>query len=190
MKSEKPKKTVSVDKSPEVIKTDYYTFAEPPDGIMLDLGKSFGPVTVVYETYGVLNDKKDNAILVLHALSGDAHAAGFREGDFRLGWWDNMIGPGKAFDTDKYFIICSNALGGCMGSTGPSSKNPDNGNRYGLDFPMITIKDMVTVQKKLIDHLGIKRLLSIAGGSMGGMQALQWVASYGLVLGNFSSNEI
>ena len=135
-------------------------------------------MTVAYETYGKLNNKKDNAILILHALSGDAHAAGWHEGDNKPGWWNNMIGPGKAFDTDKYFVICSNVLGGCMGTTGLPLKDLATGKPYGLDFPMITIGDMVDVQKHLIDHLGIEKLLSVAGGSMGGMQVLQWAASY------------
>jgi len=160
------------------VKTKYFTFAEPPDHLITESGAKLGPVTMAYETYGTLNARKDNAVLVLHALSGDAHAAGWHEGDKKPGWWDNMIGPGKAFDTDKYFIISSNVLGGCKGSTGPSSINPATGKPYGLDFPMITISDMVKVQKYLIDYLGIKKLLSLVGGSMGGMQVLQWVAEY------------
>jgi len=159
------------------VKTEYYTFSGP-DGIKLDSGAKFGPVTVAYETYGSLSKSKDNAILILHALSGDAHAAGWHDGDSKPGWWDNMIGPGKAFDTDKYFIICSNSLGGCMGTTGPSSEKPDGSGKYALDFPIITIKDMVEVQRHLIDHLGIEKLLAVAGGSMGGMQVLQWASSY------------
>ena len=115
---------------------------------------------------------------VFHALSGDAHAAGYHEGDDRPGWWDGMIGPGKAFDTNKYFVICSNVIGGCKGSTGPSSENPRTGRPYGLDFPMITIRDMVNAQAKLLDYLGIDKLLCVSGGSMGGMQALQWAVSY------------
>ena len=161
-----------------LVKTKYFTFAEPPDHLILESGAKLGPVTLAYEAYGALNARKDNAVLVLHALSGDAHAAGWHEGDKKPGWWDNMIGSGKAFDTDKYFIICSNVLGGCKGSTGPSSINPATGKPYGLDFPMITISDMVKVQKYLIDYLGIKKLLSLVGGSMGGMQVLQWVAAY------------
>ena len=163
---------------PGFVKTKYFKFAEPPDHLVLELGKKLGPVTLAYETYGTLNARKDNAVLILHALSGDAHAAGWHEGDKKPGWWDNMIGPGKAFDTDKYFVICSNVLGGCKGSTGPSSLNPAKGKPYGLDFPMITISDIVKAQKYLIDHLGIEKLLSLAGGSMGGMQVLQWVRSF------------
>lgn len=144
----------------------------------MESGARLGPVTLAYETYGTPNENRSNAILILHALTGDAHAAGFHEGGKEPGWWDNMIGPGKAFDTDKYFIVCSNVLGGCKGSTGPSSVNPKTGRPYGLDFPVVTIKDMVNAQHNLIDHLGINRLLSVSGGSMGGMQALQWVVSY------------
>jgi homoserine O-acetyltransferase len=161
-----------------IVETKYYTFAHDPQPFETEGGKTISPVTVAYETYGTLDADKSNAILVLHALTGDAHAAGLHEGDQNPGWWDNMIGPGKAFDTDKYFIICSNILGGCRGSTGPSSISPAKGKPYGLDFPLVTVKDMVNVQRSLVDYLGIDRLLSVAGGSMGGMQALQWVASY------------
>lgn len=158
-----------------LVKTEYFTFT---DKLMLESGKSLSPVTLAYETYGRLDQKKENAILITHALSGDAHAAGYHEGDDEPGWWESMIGPGKAFDTDKYFVICSNILGGCKGSTGPSSINPETGKPYGLDFPVITIADMVNAQRHLIDHLGIEQLLCVAGGSMGGMQVLQWAASY------------
>jgi len=161
-----------------VVETKYFQFAFPPNELTLENGEKLSPITVAYETYGKLNDQKSNAILILHALSGDAHAAGFHEGDERPGWWDDMIGPGKAFDTNKYFIICSNVLGGCKGTTGPSSFNPKTGKKYGLDFPIISISDMVNVQKHLIDHLEIDRLLSVAGGSMGGMQALEWLTAY------------
>lgn len=156
----------------------FFTFAAPPDELILDSGEKLGPITIAYETYGKLNAQRTNAILVLHALSGDAHATGFYNGDDKPGWWDEMIGPGKAFDTDKYFVICSNVLGGCKGTTGPSSINPATKWPYGLDFPTITIKDMVKAQKHLIDYLGIEKLLCVVGGSMGGMQALQWAASY------------
>jgi homoserine O-acetyltransferase len=161
-----------------VVETQYYTFAHPPDELKLEGGKSLGPVTLAYETYGRLNADKSNAILVCHALSGDAHAAGVHDGEDNPGWWEDMIGPGKALDTDRYFVICSNVIGGCKGSTGPSSINPKTGKPYALDFPMITVADMVNAQRHLIDHLGIGKLLSVAGGSMGGMQVLQWVASY------------
>ncbi len=161
-----------------VVQTNYFHFALPPDEFTLESGEKLGPITVAYETYGTLNDQRSNAILILHALSGDAHAAGFHKGDEKPGWWDDMIGPGRAFDTDKYFIICSNVLGGCKGTTGPSSINPNTGKKYGLDFPIISISDMVNVQKHLIDHLEIDQLLSVAGGSMGGMQALEWLTAH------------
>ncbi len=161
-----------------VMETTYFHFALPPDELTLENGEKLGPITVAYETYGALNDQRSNAILILHALSGDAHAAGFHEGDDKPGWWDDMIGPGKAFNTDKYFVICSNVLGGCKGTTGPSSINPKTGREYGLDFPVVSISDIVKVQKKLVDHLKINQLLSVAGGSMGGMQALEWLTAY------------
>ncbi len=133
---------------------------------------------VAYETYGKLSPGKDNAVLICHALSGDAHVAGFHAGEDKPGWWDRMIGPGRAFDTDRFFVVCSNVLGGCRGSTGPASLDPATGKPYGLKFPLVTIADMVDVQKRLIDFLGIKKLLAVAGGSMGGMQVLQWGVSY------------
>src|SRR5712691_7095905 len=148
------------------------------ESISLESGASLSPVSVAYETYGELNASKTNAILILHAFSGDAHAAGISHETGKPGWWDNTIGPGKAFDTDKYFIICSNVLGGCQGSTGPSSVNSQTGCPYAMSFPVITIGDMVRLQTMLIDHLGIERLLAVAGGSMGGMQALEWAVSY------------
>ena len=138
----------------------------------MESGEKLGPITLAYETYGKLNAQKSNAILVLHALSGDAHAAG------PDGWWENLIGQGKGIDTDKYFVVCSNVIGGCKGSTGPSSINPKTGKPYGLSFPLISIGDMVEAQKHLIDHLGIEKLLAVVGGSMGGMQVLQWMVSY------------
>jgi homoserine O-acetyltransferase len=169
---------VKRDKQIGNVETQYYTFAHSPSELELESGEKFGPITLAYETYGKLNSEKSNAILIHHALTGDAHAAGFHPGDKDPGWWDNMIGPGKAFDTEHYFIICSNVLGGCKGSTGPASINPVTGRPYGLQFPVITIKDMVNAQRHLIDSLGIDKLLAVVGGSMGGMQALQWVVSY------------
>ncbi len=157
-----------------IVETQYLTF----DNLVLDNKEELQKVTIAYETYGQLNEKKNNAILITHAFTGDAHCAGYHAGDEKPGWWDNMIGSAKAFDTDKYFIICSNILGGCQGSTGPSSVNPKTGREYGLDFPAISISDMVRAQKKLIDFLGIKKLFSVAGGSMGGMQVLQWVNDF------------
>src|SRR5262249_639716 len=148
------------------------------DSIALDNGATLSPVEVAYETYGALNEAKSNAMLVLRAFSGDAHAAGVSSENGKPGWWDNMIGPGKAFDTNKYFVLSSNILGGCRGSTGPSSINPATGCPYAMTFPVITIRDMVRLQKMLVDHLGITRLLAVTGGSMGGMQALEWAVSY------------
>ena len=157
-----------------IVQTKYFSF----DEIILENGEILGPITIAYETYGQLNSSRSNAVLILHALSGDAHAAGLHEGEHDPGWWDPMIGPGKAFDTNEYFVICSNVLGGCKGSTGPSSVNPKSGKPYALDFPLITIGDMVNCQKRLIDHLGIEQLLAVVGGSMGGMQALVWLVNY------------
>ncbi len=147
------------------------------ESLKLESGVVLAPVDVAYETYGTLNEAKSNAILVLHAFSGDAHAAGL-DAEGQKGWWDDQIGPGKGFDTDKYFVICSNVLGGCKGSTGPSSINPSTGERYAMTFPVITIGDMVRLQKLLIDSIGITRLLSVAGGSMGGMQVLEWAVRF------------
>jgi homoserine O-acetyltransferase/O-succinyltransferase len=143
----------------------------------LDCGVTLPNVEVAFETYGTLNADRTNAILVLHAFSGDAHAAGINR-DGQPGWWSNMIGPGLGFDTDRYFVICSNVLGGCRGTTGPASKNPETGEYYAMHFPVITIGDIVRLQKKLIDHLGIVKLLAVAGGSMGGMQVLEWSVAY------------
>lgn len=148
------------------------------EGISLDCGASLKPVQVAYQSWGELNAARDNAVLILHAFSGDAHAAGISAETGRTGWWDNSIGPGKAFDTDKYLVICSNILGGCMGTTGPSSINPETGCPFAMTFPVITIGDIVRLQKMLIEHLGIERLLAVAGGSMGGMQALEWSVAY------------
>ncbi len=161
------------------VETGYFTFAEPPNQLKLVSGRTLGPVTLAYETYGTLNRDKSNAVLILHALSGTAHAAGYHSSTDNLpGWWDLYIGPGKPFDTDIYFIISSNVIGGCNGSTGPSSINPETGEEYALDFPIVTIQDMVTAQWHLVRHLGIKKLLAVTGGSMGGMQALQWAITY------------
>jgi homoserine O-acetyltransferase len=157
-----------------IVETQSVTF----ESLSLDSGATLAPVDVAYQAYGVLNSPKTNAILILHAFSGDAHAAGISPETGKPGWWDNMIGPGKAFDTNKYFVICSNVLGGCRGTTGPSSLNPATGRPYAMSFPVITISDMVRLQKMLIDHLGIERLLSVSGGSMGGMQALEWAVAY------------
>ena len=169
-----------------IVETKYFKIFED---LKLESGKTLSDVTIAYETYGKLNKEKNNAILVCHALSGDAHAAGWHKGEKKPGWWEILIGPGKALDSEKYFIISSNVLGGCKGSTGPSSINPNsfkkrngkkelNENKYGLDFPVITIKDMIKAQKKLVDSFKIKKLLAVVGGSMGGMQVLQWMVTY------------
>ncbi|NQT32921.1 MAG: homoserine O-acetyltransferase [Candidatus Omnitrophica bacterium] len=159
------------------VKTQYYNMPEG-EVFALESGVKLKELKIAYETYGELNSRKSNAVLICHALSGDAHAAGFHDGDKKPGWWDDMIGPGKAFDTDKYFVICSNIIGGCKGSSGPNSISVETGKPWGLSFPIVSIKDMVDAQKKLIDFLDIKKLLSVCGGSMGGMQALQWPVSY------------
>jgi homoserine O-acetyltransferase len=173
-------------------------FLDLPEPLALDCGRELHPVRVAYETYGTLSPKRDNVILVCHALSGDAHAAGFtttpvaestrdgfraeeRDGSMGrgLGWWDGMIGPGKAFDTDRFFVVSTNLLGGCRGTTGPSSTNPATGRPYGSDFPVITVADMVRTEHAFLNELGISRLAAVAGGSLGGMQALEWAVLYG-----------
>ena len=161
--------------SPGVVTTEH---ADLPGPFTLESGAVLPGITIAYETYGKLNREKSNTILVCHALSGDAHAAGTHEGESKPGWWDAVIGTGRAFDTDRYFVICSNVLGGCKGSTGPSSTNPETNKPYGAAFPVITISDMVHAQKLLLESLGIATLYAVAGGSMGGMQALQWTVSY------------
>jgi homoserine O-acetyltransferase len=173
-------------------------FLDLPRPLELDCGHLLHSIRIAYETYGTLSPARDNVILVCHALSGDAHAAGFtttpatgstRDG-FRaderdagsgrgLGWWDGMIGPGKAFDTDRFFVVSSNLLGGCRGTTGPSSTNPATGRPYGSDFPVVTVADMARAERMLLNELGITRLVAVAGGSLGGMQALEWAVQYG-----------
>jgi len=162
-----------------IVKPSSVRVVEESRPLKLSCGKCIAPVDVAYETLGELNDNHDNAILVCHALSGNAHIAGKNHiDDKKPGWWDSMVGPGKPIDTDKYFVICSNFLGGCSGTTGPLSINPETNVPYGLDFPMITISDMVKVQKLLLDKIGVKSLLTVIGGSMGGMQSLQWSIEY------------
>ena len=146
--------------------------------LKMDAGVSLGPLTIAYQTYGELNADKSNAILVCHALTGDQHVANKHPVTGKAGWWHTMVGPGRPIDTNRYFVIASNVVGGCMGTTGPASLNPATGRPYGLDLPIVTIKDMVFAQAMLIDRLGIATLFCVAGGSMGGMQVLQWVASF------------
>ena len=166
-------------KSVGIVHTQTIRLIEPEQPLKLECGKTLAPIDIAYETYGELNEAGDNVILICHALSGNAHVAGLNGPDDRKpGWWDIMVGPGKGIDTSKYFVICSNFLGGCSGTTGPSSINPSTGKQYGLDFPIITIADMVKVQKILLDKLGIKELLAVIGGSVGGMQVLQWAIEY------------
>ncbi|MCF7791414.1 MAG: homoserine O-acetyltransferase [Victivallales bacterium] len=163
-----------------IVKEKDFTFGKnEDDALILDSGKRLLDVNLRYETYGTLNKSRNNAILIQHALTGSAHVAGYHsENDRKPGWWNDMVGPGKAFDTDKYFIVCSNCIGGCSGSTGPRSVNPETGKRYNLSFPVITIADMVRAQYRLMKHLNIPKWLTVAGGSMGGMLVLQWVLDY------------
>ena len=151
----------------------------PPERpLLLDAGKELAPLTIAYMTYGTLNAARSNAILIAHALSGDQFAAGTHPVTGKPGWWDLAVGPGKPADTNRFFVICANVVGGCMGTTGPSEIDPLTGKPYGLTFPLVTIRDMVRAQALLVDALGIEQLLCVLGGSMGGMQALQWAASY------------
>ncbi|ACB94225.1 homoserine O-acetyltransferase MetX [Beijerinckia indica] len=146
--------------------------------LAMDAGVSLAPLTIAYQTYGTLNADKSNAILVCHALTGDQHVASDHPITKKPGWWWIMVGPGRPIDTNRYFVISTNVVGGCMGTTGPASLNPATGRPYGLDLPLVTIRDMVNAQAMLIDHLGIETLFCVAGGSMGGMQVLQWAASF------------
>jgi homoserine O-acetyltransferase len=145
---------------------------------MLDCGVALTPFTVAYQTYGTLNAAKSNAVLICHALTGDQHVANIHPLTGKPGWWETMIGPGKPIDTDRFFVICANVLGGCMGTTGPGSTDPATGAPWGLAFPVITIADMVRAQALLLNYLGIETLEAVVGGSMGGMQALSWAALY------------
>ena len=173
----------AIERELEVLKTDvgivttqYATWDEP---LPLKSGAALGPITLAYETYGTLNARRDNAILVMHALSGDAHLAGRHTPDDRKpGWWDTLVGPGRGLDTERYFVICVNVLGGCRGSTGPSSIDPATDRPYALRFPVVTIQDMVAAQMRLLDRLGIDTLHAVVGGSMGGMQALELAIHY------------
>ncbi len=162
-----------------IVSKQFFTFARPPEEIVLESGARLGPVTVAYETYGQLSPQRDNVVVLLHALSGDCHVAGYHsQHDLKPGWWESMVGPGKGIDTDKYFVVCSSILGSCGGTTGPCENNPASGRPYGLDFPVVTVGDMVMVQQALLEHLGITRVLAVIGGSLGGMQALEWSVRY------------
>ncbi|HVA89876.1 MAG TPA: homoserine O-acetyltransferase [Chloroflexota bacterium] len=173
---EAPPSADTLARSVGMVRTRSIIFTDP---FPLEHGPALPELSIAYETYGRLNVRGDNAILLCHALSGDAHAAGYHTAqDKRPGWWDTMVGPGKAFDTMQYYVICANVLGGCQGSTGPTSINPITGRRYGGDFPIVTIGDMVHAQTLLLDHLGVTQLAAVAGGSMGGMQALHWAVHY------------
>ncbi|MEP4063330.1 MAG: homoserine O-acetyltransferase, partial [Nitratireductor sp.] len=150
--------------------------AEEP--LELDSDVRLGPWQIAYETYGELNADRTNAVVVCHALTGDQYVASTNPVTGKPGWWSLMVGPGKPIDTNHYFVICANVLGGCLGTTGPATINPETGNAYGLDLPVVTIRDMVRAQARLLDHLGIDTLFAVIGGSMGGMQVLQWAVSY------------
>jgi homoserine O-acetyltransferase len=149
----------------------------PDNPLKLDAGVELSPFQIAYKTYGTLNAARSNAVLVCHALTGDQHVASDHPVTGKGGWWETMVGPGKPIDTERYFVICPNVVGGCMGTTGPASTNPKTGKPWGLEFPVVTVRDMVRAQAMLLDHLGIETLFSVAGGSMGGMQVLQWAAS-------------
>lgn len=162
-----------------IARRQYAVVATPNNPLPLDCGRELPHVTLCYETFGTLNAAHDNAVLICHALTGDSHVAGkYDPGDRKPGWWDQAVGPGKAIDTAQHFVICTNVLGGCQGSTGPSSVNPATGRPYGPDFPLVTARDMVRAQARLMDQLGIRRLHAVLGGSLGGMQTLQWAVTY------------
>jgi len=162
-----------------IVQTKLVELFHPPQPLKFASGQELGPITVAYETYGTLNSDASNAIFVCHALTGDAHAAGLHsESDRKPGWWDGFIGPGKGLDTNKYFVICANLLGGCQGTTGPGSINKATGKRFCLNFPCLTVRDVVTVHAELVRHLGIRRLLGVVGGSLGGMQVLEWAVRF------------
>jgi homoserine O-acetyltransferase len=148
------------------------------EALMMDSGLALAPWQIAYQTYGTLNAERSNAVLICHALTGDQHVANRNPVTGKPGWWETMVGPGRPIDTDRFFVVCANVIGGCMGTTGPASTNPATGRPYALDFPVVTIRDMVRAQAALIDRLGIESLFCVVGGSMGGMQVLQWAASY------------
>lgn len=162
-----------------LVERKFVTLFDLPERLILESGEEFGPIQVAYQTYGKLSPRRDNVIFICHALTGDAHVAGRREvQDRKPGWWDGFVGPGKGIDTEKYFVVCANVFGGCQGTTGPSSVNPATGTPFGPDFPFITIADIVRVHHELLRRLGIDKVLAVVGGSLGGMQVLEWVARY------------
>lgn len=166
-------------KSLGLVKTQVARMTLPTGGFKLESGKTLSEITIAYETYGVLSPAKDNGVFICHALSGDAHVAGYHdESEASQGWWNEMVGPGKGIDTDHYFVICANILGGCKGTTGPSSLNPATGKPYGSGFPPVTVGDIVGVHSLLLQHLGVQRLAAVVGGSFGGMQVLEWAIRY------------
>ena len=160
------------------VETQRVVLFSPDRPLALDSGATLAPVEVAYETYGALDADRSNAVFVCHALTGDAHAAGHHDDPGRAGWWDSIIGPGRPLDTDRFFVVCANLLGGCQGTTGPSSVDPSTGRPYGLRFPLMTVRDLVRVHRALVAHLGIGRLLAAIGGSLGGMQVLQWALDH------------
>ena len=167
------------DDTVNIVKPQRVRLIEASDAPALDNGTRLGPIDVQFETYGRPTSQRDNVILLCHAFSGDAHAAGYHADDDRYpGWWNEMVGPGKAFDTDRFFVVCTNVLGGCQGTTGPGSIDPATGSPYGMSFPFVTIADMVRVQRMLLDRLEVPKLCAVAGGSMGGMQVLEWAVRY------------
>lgn len=161
-----------------IVETHTATLFDQAGPLLLSSGGRLAPVEVAYETYGTLSPARDNAVFLCHALTGDAHAAGYHEGDKRPGWWDNLIGPGRPLDTDRLYVVCPNLLGGCQGTTGPSTIDPETGRAYGLDFPLLDMGDFVTVHRALLAHLGIEKLLAAVGGSLGGMQVLEWALTH------------
>ncbi|MEP7091566.1 MAG: homoserine O-acetyltransferase, partial [Nocardioidaceae bacterium] len=157
-----------------LVRTERVVLFTKGDPLVLTSGAVLGPVEVAFETYGVLSPSRDNVVVVCHALTGDAHAAGHHGDPSRPGWWDSLVGPGRPVDTDRFFVVCANLLGGCQGTTGPLSTDPRTGRAYGLDFPLLAMSDLVAVHRRLLEHLGVERVHAAVGGSLGGMQILQW----------------
>lgn len=161
-----------------LVNTNRLVLFDAATPLVLESGARLAPVEVAYETYGSLDATGSNTVFVCHALTGDAHAAGHHGDPSRPGWWDTIIGPGKPLDTDRHYVVCANLLGGCQGTTGPASINPATGRQYGTDFPLFTVRDLVAVHRALLRRLGVRKLYAAIGGSLGGMQALQWALDY------------